>query len=81
MELIEKADLVKTKSDFIEFLSLLRNDLNDNTDEWENINLSNYFEAMEAFLEGSTEKSLYKIDFTPSWSLFAKIMIAASNYE
>jgi len=49
--------------------------------EWESPEIGRYLEAMGAFLEDSTEKSIHKIDFIPSWSLFAQIMLAASVYE
>lgn len=81
MDLAELVEQVKTKEDFIHFLQALQNDLITNHAEWENLNLEQYLEAMEAFLTSSTENSLHKVDFTPSWSLFARIMLTASIYE
>ena len=81
MEIAELAEQVKTKEDFIFFLQHLQIDFNTNHQNWENPELGSYLEAMEAFLNSSTEKSINKIDFTPSWSLFARIMLAASIYE
>lgn len=81
METHDIAEQVKSKQDFIEFLQVLFNDYKKNKEEWENPELGRYIEAMERFLTDSVDKSMNKIDFTPSWSLFARIMVAASIYE
>jgi hypothetical protein len=81
MNIAELANQVKSKEDFIFFLQELQKDLAHNSERWENPQLDNYLEAMEAFLTGSTDRSLVKVDFTPSWSLFANIMLVASMYE
>jgi hypothetical protein len=81
MNIADIAEKVKTKEDFISFLQQMQMDYKTSRDSWENPELERYLEAMEAFLTDSTERSLNKIDFTPSWSLFARIMIAASIYE
>jgi uncharacterized protein YbcV (DUF1398 family) len=81
MDITDLAESLKNKEDFIFFLQELQKHFLTHQDEWENTQLDRYFEAMEAFLNSSTEKSLNKIDFTPSWSLFAQIMLAASIYE
>jgi len=81
MDIVEQAEKVKSKDDFILFLQAFYEDYDTNKGEWENVELGRYLEAMERFLSDSTEKSINKIDFTPSWSLFAKIMLAASVYE
>lgn len=81
MGITELAEKVESKEDFVIFLQELQKDFLNNRQEWENPELGRYLEAMEAFLNSSTEKSINKIDFTPSWSLFARIMITASIYE
>jgi hypothetical protein len=81
MSIVEMAEQVKSKEDFVNFLQVLIADFSNNKEEWENPELGRYLEAMEGFLQDSTEKSINKIDFTPSWSLFARIMVAASIYE
>ena len=81
MEIAEIAEQVKSKEDFVNFLQALISDFKNNKEEWENPELGRYLDAMERFLYSSTDESINKIDFTPSWSLFAKIMITASIYE
>ena len=81
MEAFEFIENIETKEDFIDFLKELQDDYHANLDGWENPDLPRYLEAMEAFLTSSTEQSLVKVDFTPSWKLFAQIMLTASIYE
>ncbi|MEO6315864.1 MAG: hypothetical protein ABIU63_17735 [Chitinophagaceae bacterium] len=81
MDISDLADQVSSKEDFISFLQKLQQDYRINKNEWENPDLPRYFEAMEAFLEGSTNEAFNKIDFIPSWSLFANILLVASVYE
>jgi hypothetical protein len=81
MSIVEIAEQVTDKDSFIKFLQVLNEDFSNNKEQWENPELGRYIEAMEGYLHGSTEDSMDKVDFTPSWSLFAKIMAAASIYE
>ncbi|WEK34033.1 MAG: hypothetical protein P0Y53_16215 [Candidatus Pseudobacter hemicellulosilyticus] len=81
MDLKMMADNAGSKEDFIRFLKVLQADLAENKGRWENANLENYLEGMEAFLTDSTEQSQMKVDFSPSWSLFANMMLVASIYE
>lgn len=81
MSIYEFAEKIRDKNDFVIFLKMFLDDYQNNSEKWENVELDYYLEAMSAFLESSTEKSLVKMDFTPSWSLFAQIMIVASIYE
>ena len=81
MNIVEIAEQVESKEEFLHFLQRLISDFENNKEQWENAELGRYLEAMERFLHSSNDKSMNKIDFAPSWSLFAKIMIAASVYE
>jgi len=81
MNVSELVEQIESKEDFIKFLHALNKDFLSNGQSWENPDLGRYLEAMEAFLSSSTEKSLYKMDFTPSWKLFAEILLTASIYE
>jgi hypothetical protein len=81
MELFDIIERIETKQDFINFLELWNAELTSGSDEVENWPFERYLEGMGAFLENSTEDSLEKIDFTPSWQLFAKILYAAAIYE
>lgn len=81
MDIQKIADNVNSKEEFILFVQVLTNDFISNKEDWENPELERFLVAMGRFLTDSTEESLEKIDFTPSWSLFANIMLAATIYE
>ncbi|HLA57367.1 MAG TPA: hypothetical protein VK622_01330 [Puia sp.] len=81
MNVFEMAESANSKEDFINFLDALLESFNNDKDDWENPELGRFLEAMERFLVSSTDQSLHKVDFTPSWSLFARIMYVASKYE
>lgn len=81
MDLMDFAEKVNSKEDFIEFLKLFYSDLIQNVNEWENRDLESFLFAMGRFLEESTEKSLVVVDFTPSWKMFAELLITTSIYE
>jgi hypothetical protein len=72
---------INTKEDFIRFLDWFYNDLNKNGQKWENRNIGEFLLAMQAFLKDSTEKSLVVVDFTPSWKMFAIVLMAGRVYE
>ena len=81
MEVFELAQQATSKEDFLKFLQALIDDFANNRERWENPELGRYLDAMKAFMSSSTDRSINKIDFTPSWSLFARIMYTATIYE
>lgn len=44
-------DHIKTKEDFIQFVSLLRDNLAHKPEEWENRALADYFDAIESWMQ------------------------------
>ena len=74
-------DSIETKDDFIIFLQKFKEALVEHKPEWINRDVQDYIEAMSYFLMDSTERSLHKMDLTPSWKTFARIMITAVVYE
>ncbi|PGM58127.1 hypothetical protein [Bacillus sp. AFS053548] len=50
----------------------------DNEDEWENITLEAYIEAMEAW---KTDSNKIEIPDTPNWKVFALILLSGRFYE
>jgi hypothetical protein len=84
MELYEKVKNVKSREDLIQFINHLRMDLQTNKDEWENITLEDFLEAMEAWvndMEGYYLNSNQPVPKQPSWKTFADILYASSMYE
>ena len=81
MDITDFAEGVKTKEDFIRFLETFFHSLIKKEDDYENIDLKSFLFAMQRFLSDSNEKSLVPFDFTPSWKMFAMLLIATSVYE
>lgn len=76
---------VNDRSTFIKFLKLLRRDLADNFDSWENQNLNDFLEAMADYTEdiqGYYENTGQVVNADePSWRVFADIFKGARIYE
>ncbi|WP_430509863.1 DUF7660 family protein [Gottfriedia solisilvae] len=76
MDISDKCKKVETKKDIIMFIESLRTDLKTNEEEWENITLVHYLEAIEAWMT-DTEK----LSEEPSWKAFANILLSGKFYE
>ncbi len=73
---------IKTKDDFKLFLQALLEDLKENADEWENVTLVDYLEALAAWLhdlDGFYKKRGETL--RPSWKMMGEIFLAAKYYE
>ena len=76
---------VVTRAEISEVVRELRNDLIEKPDEWENITLENYLEAISAYT--NDVQAVYKnlgVDVDadlPTWETFSKILKGASIYE
>ena len=74
-----------TRAEFSRYVRELRDDLIENPDEWENITLESYLEAMSAYTNDI--QAVYKnfgVDVDaelPTWETFSKILKGASIYE
>lgn len=80
-EIDDGTQSIKSKTDFINFLRNFRT----NTEDWENSNLNDFLEALQAYAEDVN--GYYKnMNFkrTPdeaSWRVFAQLLSGASVYE
>lgn len=76
---------VKDRKSFSQFLELLREDLINNPDAWENKTLSNFLEALATYTEdiqGYYDNTNTNINAdVPSWSTFSDIFKGAKVYE
>lgn len=76
---------VTTKNTFIDFLEKFREDLKQNSENWENLDLNDFLEAMSRYtadIQRYYDNTNQDIDSEkPSWSLFADILKGASIYE
>lgn len=69
-------ETVQTKNDLVVFLRALRHDLNTHPNEWENLTLEMFLEAMESWTEDTDS-----LPASPEWKSFANILLAGKLYE
>jgi succinate dehydrogenase flavin-adding protein (antitoxin of CptAB toxin-antitoxin module) len=76
---------VTDRQTFIKFLAVLRNDLLDNPENWENKTLPDFLEALNTYTEdiqGYYDNMKLNVNADkPNWSLFADIFKGARIYE
>lgn len=76
---------ISNRQEFIEFLESFRKDLNENPDNWENIKLDDFLEAMiryTADIQGYYDNTNQNINADiPDWRVFADILQGARIYE
>lgn len=80
----ESLENISEREDFCSFVEALRHDLLNNRDQWENIALSDFLEAMQAWVEdmdGYYTSKGTEIPVQPSWRIFSEILMAARIYE
>lgn len=84
MKLHERISHVGSKSDLIEFVRALANDLATNRDSWENPDIESYLGAMASWLEDSDgyyQNQGRLAPLEPSWRDVAELLMAAKMYE
>lgn len=84
MDWYDKIESISNKQDFLEFVNLLSVDYKQNIDEWENISIDFYLEAiegwvedMESFFENTGSETPKNID----WHFLAIILYVGKIYE
>ena len=74
-----------SRSDLVQFIYALQNDLNQHPENWENSDLQTYLGALAAFLadaDGYYRNKKVDVDAdVPSWRLLADSLQAASVYD
>lgn len=75
--MIELPSKIDTSDDLVVYIENLRADLKQNPDQYENITLDSYLEAMTAWISDYSHVS----EVIPSWELIAHILTAAAIYE
>ncbi|HEX9985076.1 MAG TPA: hypothetical protein VGF69_17585 [Thermoanaerobaculia bacterium] len=85
MGILEEAQsTIATREELVAFLSLLRQDLAQHGEQWENSTLESYLEALQAVLTDWRGRFANRGEIAPdvpSWRLVAEILLAASVYE
>jgi hypothetical protein len=84
MTLEDRAEAIKTRQDFQDFLEHFTADLRENEDEWDNTDLGSYLTGFTRFakdMDGYFENREESVDTgIPTWKLFAQMLLAASVY-
>lgn len=81
----DHSSTIQSKTDFINFLKYLHQDFCDHPEQWENVTLESYLEALSAYAQDVD--TYYKnnhipIDAAlPTWRVFADLLKGASIYE
>jgi hypothetical protein len=79
--LSDLASQANSRNDFIEFVEALKNDYLGDRERWQSWTVPDYLEAMEAYVGSAIKSPFDETDFSPSWSLFAHLLLIASVYE
>lgn len=77
-------NVIDEKEKFINFVKSLSSDLQNHPEEWENRDLSSYFEAMASWIEdmeGYYENMNLSVPQDVNWQFLADVLIAAKMYE
>lgn len=80
----ERIEKIKTLSDLALYIEELRQSLLTNQENWQNLSLEAYLEAMSAWLiaiDKRVELKMSDKQLSESLQLFANILIAGSVYE
>jgi len=76
---------VTDRQSFIEFIHLLRKDLIDNPESWENKKLDDFLEALSSYandIQGYYDNTKQNVNADePNWQTFADIFKGATLYE
>ncbi|TRX00132.1 DUF7660 family protein [Flavobacterium gawalongense] len=74
MDIYDKVEGINNQADFVIFLKSLKKDLKENKEDWEN-------DSLERFLEGLYGYSMDKEEESPTWRVFAELLLGAKVYE
>ena len=75
---------VRSREDLAEFVRRLAHDLKQRPEEWENVDLGDFLEAMSAWvddMDGFYKNRGEAVPTQPDWMTFAEILEAARIYE
>lgn len=82
--LVDVLETVNNKSDFIDFINLLKNDFILNQADWENQNIKDFLDAMGNWvedMEGFYENQDKELPKNIPWNVFSNILYASKIYE
>ena len=79
MNLFDKANFTNSRHDFLEFLSLLREDYINDKSSWGNVSLEDFFDSIIAWLQDYHGND---VDIeNPNWKTIAALFYMGKIYE
>ena len=84
MEIWEQLEHVHSKEDLAKFVLSILGDLNEDRSDWENLELEDYLEAIEALVrsrKGDYSPGGERVTSPLSWNEIAAILFYAARYE
>ena len=74
---------IKSRAHFVAFVAELETDLKSRPDQWENLTLETFLEALGAWAEGIRlgVHAPASLDRPEAWSLAATLLLAGRSYE
>jgi hypothetical protein len=86
MKNINETNKIISKKDFVDFLLILRDDLKNNSQDWENITLEDFLDGMIAFTQDidGFYKNVKNRDinhYNVAWEIFSDILLASRIYN
>lgn len=84
MEVYEKINTIHTREEFIDFMNSLIEDKEVNPDEWENVNVSEYLEAIASWVEdmdGYYRNMNLEMPKNLDWRFIATLFYVGKIYE
>jgi hypothetical protein len=79
-----QASQVNSRDTLANLVDQLRKDLEIYPEQWENVTLDSYLEALSAWLrdmDGYYKNRGEPLPVTPAWKTFAEVLLAAKWYE
>lgn len=84
MEVYEKINTIHTREEFIDFMNSLIEDQEVNPEEWENVNVSEYLEAIASWVEdmdGYYRNMNLEMPKNLDWRFIATLFYVGKIYE
>jgi hypothetical protein len=84
MALDDMVDGIETRDDLAAFVAVLRRDLVERPDGWENASLDRFLEAAAAWLDDADGFFLNRgepVPTAPTWRFLGQLLLAAKHYE
>lgn len=84
MTLESNIESIANRHDLAKFANLLKLDLIKNPEQWENVTLPDFLDAISAWVDDMDGYYINKnqpVPKSPSWKNIAEILLAAKHYE